>query len=194
LKRYLIRIENINNYTPQQISRVKEILKGVSDKFANIRISKFAIEFDYFSEGDDKAIRDKLNQSLGRILDFRELKSAFNEESSDLAFQLYTQERFWEAHEVLEGLWRKERDEKRKELIQSLILLCASYVHMQKGRNSVSLGILERAADKMNANFEESKSLRIDFQNLRKKIVEVIEEGNPRIIDITPFKMHNANV
>jgi hypothetical protein len=183
LKRYLIRVENNGIYTPQDISKIKEILNYIDKNFANIRVSKSAIEFDYFAEGEDKEIRDKITYYLGKVLDFKELKPLTLEGSFELALQLYEQERFWEAHEVIEGLWRNEKDEKKKELLQSLILLCASYVHMQKGRNSVSIGIMKRAVDKMNSDIEQLGNIKIDFQSLREQILEVIKEGKPRIID-----------
>ena len=60
------------------------------------------------------------------------------------AKRLFDTERYWECHEVLEGLWRqKEGDEKR--LMQGLILLCAAYVHHQKGEDEVALGVLVRS-------------------------------------------------
>jgi len=60
------------------------------------------------------------------------------------ARRLFNAERYWECHEVLEGLWRqKQGDEKR--LLQGLILLCAAYVHHQKGEGDVALGVLARS-------------------------------------------------
>ncbi len=184
MKRYLIRVENKSIYTPLDISEVKEILNGIGQNFSNIRVSNFAIEFDYFSEGEDKEILDKITHSLGKVLDFKELKQELEESSLALALQLYKQERFWEAHEVIEAIWRKEKDERMKELLQSLILLCASYVHMQKGRNSVSIGIMKRAADKINSAIVQLGNITIDSQRLRNEILEVIKEGKPRIIDL----------
>ena len=58
---------------------------------------------------------------------------------------LFNAERYWECHEVLEGLWRqKQGDEKRT--LQGLILVCAAYVHHQKGEEGVAVGVLGRAA------------------------------------------------
>jgi uncharacterized protein len=56
---------------------------------------------------------------------------------------LFNAERYWECHEALEGLWRqKQGDEKR--LLQGIILVCAAYVHHQKGEDGVALGVLTR--------------------------------------------------
>jgi len=62
----------------------------------------------------------------------------------DEARLLFNGERYWECHEVLEGLWRqKVGDEKR--LLQGVILVCAAFVHHQKGEEAVALGVLRRA-------------------------------------------------
>lgn len=61
------------------------------------------------------------------------------------ARRLFNAERYWECHEILEGVWRtKQGDEKR--LLQGLILVCAGFVHHQKGEARVALGVFRRAA------------------------------------------------
>ena len=47
-------------------------------------------------------------------------------------FRLYREEKFFEAHEVLEGLWRETRGPER-DFYQGLIQLAALLVHYQKG-------------------------------------------------------------
>jgi predicted metal-dependent hydrolase len=47
------------------------------------------------------------------------------------ARRLFNEHRFWEVHEVLEGLW-KELKGSEKELVQGLILVAAALVHVQK--------------------------------------------------------------
>lgn len=47
-------------------------------------------------------------------------------------FRLFREEKFFEAHEVLEGLWRETRGPER-EFYHGLIQLAASLVHFQKG-------------------------------------------------------------
>jgi len=60
----------------------------------------------------------------------------------------FNSERYWECHETLEGLWRvKDGDEKR--YLQGLILLCAAFVHHQKGEEQVALSVLGRAIPKL---------------------------------------------
>lgn len=47
-------------------------------------------------------------------------------------FRLFQEEKFFEAHEVLEGLWRETRGAER-DFYHGLIQLAASLVHYQKG-------------------------------------------------------------
>lgn len=47
-------------------------------------------------------------------------------------FRLFQEEKFFEAHEVLEGLWRQTQGEER-EFYHGLIQLAAALVHFQKG-------------------------------------------------------------
>ncbi len=47
-------------------------------------------------------------------------------------FKSFQEEKFFEAHEILEGLWRETAGEKR-EFYHGLIQLAAALVHFQKG-------------------------------------------------------------
>ncbi|HWM51540.1 MAG TPA: DUF309 domain-containing protein [Thermoplasmata archaeon] len=62
--------------------------------------------------------------------------------------RLFNEEYFFEAHEVLEDLWKREHG-KSKLFLQGLIQICAAYHHFQNG-NLVGAGtLLERGAQKM---------------------------------------------
>jgi len=62
--------------------------------------------------------------------------------------RLFNQEYFFEAHEVLEEVWRRERGEP-KLFLQGLIQVCAGYHHFQNGNLVGAITLLERGADKM---------------------------------------------
>ena len=47
-------------------------------------------------------------------------------------FRLFAREKFFEAHEILEGLWRETKD-KDRDFYQGLIQLAALLVHFQRG-------------------------------------------------------------
>jgi uncharacterized protein len=57
----------------------------------------------------------------------------------------FNSERYWECHEALESLWKvKVGDEKG--FLQGFILVCAAFVHHQKGEDEVAAGLLRRAS------------------------------------------------
>ena len=62
--------------------------------------------------------------------------------------RLFNEEYFFEAHEVLEDLWKREHG-KPKLFLQGLIQICAAYHHFQNGNLIGAATLLERGAQKM---------------------------------------------
>ena len=62
--------------------------------------------------------------------------------------RLFNEEYFFEAHEVLEEVWRHEHGEPRL-FLQGLIQVCAAYHHFQNGNLVGAITLLQRGADKM---------------------------------------------
>ena len=62
--------------------------------------------------------------------------------------RLFNEEYFFEAHEVLEDLWKREHG-KSKLFLQGLIQICAAYHHFQNGNLIGAETLLERGAQKM---------------------------------------------
>ena len=64
------------------------------------------------------------------------------------AIRLFNDRFFFEAHEVLEEVWRREHGESRA-FLQGLIQICAAYHHTQNGNLIGAVTLLERGAEKM---------------------------------------------
>lgn len=62
--------------------------------------------------------------------------------------RLFNEERFFEAHEILEEVWHRERGESRT-FLQGLIQICAAYHHYQNGNYAGAADLLRRGSDKM---------------------------------------------
>ncbi|MDG6917112.1 MAG: DUF309 domain-containing protein [Nitrososphaerota archaeon] len=77
------------------------------------------------------------------------------------AKELFDSERYWECHEVLEGVWRTKSGDERV-LLQGMILVCAAFVHHQKGEDAVALGILERAVRTLRFSQPSYGAFRVD--------------------------------
>lgn len=69
----------------------------------------------------------------------------------DVARFLFNEERYWEAHTVLEDLWKASRGEK-KEFMQALILIAASMTHYQMGETEIAIRMYKKAINKMKKN------------------------------------------
>jgi len=87
---------------------------------------------------------------------------------------LFNAERYWECHEVLEGLWRQKRGEERR-VLQGIILVCAAYVHHQKGEESVALGVLSRGANLLESPMQDYGDF--DIAMMRSEALRMLEAG-----------------
>lgn len=62
--------------------------------------------------------------------------------------RLFNERHFFEAHEVLEDVWHRERGKPRL-FLQGLIQLCAGFHHFQNGNMRGAAELLKRGSDKM---------------------------------------------
>ncbi len=62
--------------------------------------------------------------------------------------RLFNERHFFEAHEVLEDVWHRERGEPRL-FLQGLIQICAGFHHLQNGNARGAAELLQRGGDKM---------------------------------------------
>ncbi len=95
--------------------------------------------------------------------------------------EYFNYERFWECHEILEGVWKKTY-EGEKDLIQGIILIAAAFVHYQKNEDDICLSILKRAIEKFGNS--SGKYYNIDVDVLQNKVSEIINSGMISIFTI----------
>lgn len=62
--------------------------------------------------------------------------------------RLFNDRYFFEAHEVLEGVWKEEHGDSRL-FLQGLIQICAAYHHTQNGNLVGAVTLLQRGAEKI---------------------------------------------
>jgi hypothetical protein len=155
----------------------------------NIRISNRAVEIDFFPEDEVHIPKDReiVEMLVGNVITVRNLTQlrGLPPRDDDLiqALKFYDEERFWEAHEALEGIWRTLRPGSEKDVLQSIILICAAYVHDQRGDEGVSKGILQRALKKLDA--AGIKSYRgIDLVGVRGMLKRAVDRGSTEVIPI----------
>jgi len=186
--RYLVRLANTQGYTPTDVkmlqAKIRELL-GSADKIGNLRISTSAVEFDLFAEQAD------LNRSSGlletrvsKVVTLRPIDSRAptrsGEENLREGVDLFNEERFWEAHEVLEEVWHPATGADR-DIIQGLILTAAALVHYQKNEKTVCISILGRAREKLGAHDHFNS---VDIERLRADIAQILKDSTPKLLRI----------
>lgn len=173
--RFLIRVMPKEELEDPQ-AFLKKIAKNLGISAVNPKITSYgAIELDLFSQSkEDVILFEKIISPIFIVEFLRDLneRETYLDDDSALrqAVEFFNKERFWEAHEILEQVWRrKEGLEKR--LVQGIILTCAAYVHLQKREPSISEGIIKRAL-RMLQDFKEPFYKGIDISSLKSNLVE----------------------
>jgi len=138
------------------------------------RVSKRYVEFDISIEKEKFESLVATLKSIGELDHYREIveEQLEKKEAVKMGIFYFNNERFWECHEVFEGIW-KNAYEGEKDLIQSIILVAAALVHFQKDQNSICLSILDRALEKLSRSTGDYYE--IDLDKLRKNVEEIKE-------------------
>jgi hypothetical protein len=155
--RYVVRLAHARLHQPEHqselLGRIRELIKPLGGKAINLRISRQALEFDLFC--DPKMELHPFFTALdplGKVLTYRRLDTVspvgIPANVISEARGLFNEERYWEAHEVLEGLWKSTQGSERQ-LLQGLILTAAALVHVQKNETGVVGRMLEDAAQRL---------------------------------------------
>ena len=186
--RYLVRLANSQGYTPTDVkmlqAKIRELL-GSADKIGNLRISTSTIEFDLFAEPTDlNRSKSLLEAKISKVVTLRSIESRVStrgeEEMLREGVDLFNQERFWEAHEVLEEIWHPATGVDR-DIIQGVILTAAALVHYQKNEKAVCVSILGRAMEKL-GTLDNLKGL--DIKRLRAGIEQILKDDTPKLLRI----------
>ena len=148
--RFLIRLRDTGVPGEKLLATVRTVAKTLGVDARNPKWTSYgALELDVFalSRADFELFVSAVNP-LAEVEFTRDLNLApphkAEPELFDEARRLFNGERYWECHEVLEGLWRTKQGEE-KSLLQGIILICTAFVHHQKGEEEIAIGVLARA-------------------------------------------------
>lgn len=177
--RYLLRLKSKSAGSREAfLGIVRSLSASAGGSARNPKWTSYgALEIDVFvaSKPDFELLRSTL-EPISQIEFVTDLNQAPRPKSKDAAIiearRYFNAERFWEAHETLEGLWRVSSDGE-KLLLQGLILICAALVHLQKGEEAIALDVLGRASKQLNwpsKTYEE-----IDLENLRRRVDKILK-------------------
>ena len=182
----MLHLEN-NGYLPlnsrELVHRARELC---SDIGASIRVARVASKFVEFDVSVEKEKFDSLVEklsSIGKLDNARHVVEEEIEQEQGIKDGIFyfNNERFWEAHEAWEGVWKKCNG-LEKEVIQGIILVAVAFAHSQKNNNSVGLGMFGRALEKI-SDFT-GMYHNIDIDRIRKLITHMRKTG-----EITRFQV-----
>jgi uncharacterized protein len=178
--RYLIRMAQRNGPRDGFLSSIKAVAKSVGVDARNPKRTSYgALELDIFAPS--KASMDTFlaaTEPLGRLEFWRDLNVAPRYKTEEELFlearRYFNSERYWECHEVLEAAWRLSSGGEKRHL-QGIILVCAAFVHHQKGEDEVALSILRRAIKQL--DFGAPRCNGIEVNSLRRRAERTISSG-----------------
>ena len=151
---------------PALLSKADQLTAGMHAIIRDMRVSSKYLEFDVSVDKVQlDALLDKL-QPIGSVDHARQIveEKIEKEEAMLIAKEYFNDERFWECHEVLEGVWKKTY-EGEKDLVQGTI-------HYQKNEDEICLSILKRAIEKLTG--ASGKYYGIDVDLFRKTVSDMI--------------------
>ena len=178
--RFLVRVQALDLPREKLLESVRAVSKTLGAEARNPKWTSYgALELDVFCP--TRVDFDLLVEAVRPIAKFEFVKdlnvSPPHKEDGDLfkeARELFNAERYWECHEVLEGIWRRKQGEEKR-LLQGIILVCAALVHQQKGEGEVAIGILGRAVKQLDYPTPEYGGF--DIVRLRRKARRLLMNG-----------------
>ena len=175
--RFLFRAVPHIHDRPSFVRAIRSISKTLGNDLRNPKWSSYgalemdsfaptAADFQLFISAISPLCDVEFTRDLNVAPEFKPEPELFAE-----AWGYFNAERYWEAHEVLEGIWRGKSGEE-KSLLQGIILVCAAFVHHQKAEDSVALGVLRRCRKQLEFGAEEYDGLQLSI--LRQKVDSIL--------------------
>jgi hypothetical protein len=175
MERYMLHLQN-KGYAPKNsrelVHKARELC---SDIGATIRVARVASKFVELDVSVEKEKFDTVVQKLsqiGKLDNARHVVEEKIEKEQGIKDGIFyfNNERFWEAHEAWEGVWKKCYGEE-KEVVQGIILVAVAFAHSQKNDDIIGIGMLGRALEKI-GDFT-GMYYNIDVDRIRKNITEM---------------------
>ena len=175
MERYLLHFKN-EKYLPENCRELAYKARDlVSEMNVSVRLARVAskfIEFDVASEKEDLDPLLEMLSPIGEIDNVRHVVEEHIEKDKGIQDGIfyYNNERFWECHEAFEGVWNQCYG-REKELVQGIILVAVAFAHEQENEESIGIGMLGRALEKLGTS--PSMYYSIDVDRIRKQAIEM---------------------
>src|SRR5207249_6259938 len=176
MDRFMVHLKNLRylpSDAPMLLTKADKLTLGMNRIIRDTRVSSKCLEFDVSVDKEQLDVLVEKLESLGPPDHVKHVieEKMEKEEAILQAKEYFNNERFWECHEVLEGVWKKTH-EGEKDLVQGIILVAAALVHYQKNESDICLSILKRAMEKLSG--ANGKYYDIDVDLFRKKVSDMI--------------------
>jgi hypothetical protein len=178
--RYLVRIVPPSDLSHGLLSSIKTVTMSVGVDAHNPKWTSYgALELDIFapSRSDLETFLAAI-EPLGTLEFVTDLNIPPHSKPDAQLFaearSHFNSERYWECHEAFEGVWRLMSGEEKRYL-QGIILVCAAFVHHQKGEGEAALSVLRRAARQL--DYASRSYHGIDVNSLREHVNHIISSG-----------------
>lgn len=186
MDRFMMHLKNTGfgpNDTGSLLQKARHLSGGFTAIIRDCRVATKYVEFDV---SIDKSYLDALVEKFRDIAPLDHAKHVIEEhiekeEAIKLGVFYFNEERFWEAHEVLEGVWKKCYEGER-DLVQGIILVAAALVHYQKAEDSICISVLGRALDKLAHSNGIYHNINVD--SLRQRVQSIINSGKISLFTI----------
>jgi uncharacterized protein len=180
MKRYMLHLHNTLPHTPKDatslLHRARELVES-KVTIRDARVSRKYIEFDTGvpQDMDVKTIVTKL-ETIAPFASYDEVIEYHMEKEKVLkrAVELFNDEKYWQAHEGLEYIW-KNADGIEKQILNGMILVAAAFVHDEKDEQDVCISILQRARKKFDRS--SGNYYGIDINGIADMISKIINTG-----------------
>jgi len=177
MDRYMLHLKNSSNLNRKMAKDIlresRRLASGMDLILRDCRISKKYVEFD---TSIPQSNLDQLIEKLSPIGPLDHAKHVVEEivekeQAISDGISYFNNERFWECHEILEGVWKSCTGDE-KFLVQGLILVAAGLVHYQKDEDEICISIFNRALTKL----ETSNGVyhNIDIDKIKNTVTEMI--------------------
>lgn len=156
--------------------KARELCGDLDCIIRDCRVSSKHIEFDVSINKDSLELLVARLSSIGPLDDARLIVEEHfdKEEAIEKGIFYFNNERFWECHEVFEGVWKK-CFEGEKDLVQGIILVAAALVHFQKDETDVCFSIIDRALQKLSS--ASGMYHKIDVDTFCEKVQKIKKTG-----------------
>jgi uncharacterized protein len=168
-------------YLPQDASSILSLSRNILQDYKiiirDVRIATHFLELDVSIPVtlEIEKIKPKLS-GIGSIVEMDRIVETDLEKkiSLKMARELFNNEKYWKAHEVLEGTWKHTQGDERA-LLNGVILVAAALVHYQKGEQAICISIMKRALVKLNNAYGNYHD--IDIDSIKSQVTNIVNSS-----------------